>query len=645
MLRWAGGIGLSVAAHIAAGALLVIAMVPEPVEPPDELSVEMRMEAANVRESRATETEADAPQAAEQAGVGDRVGTSAVRSGRAEPLDGASIASAVTEGLVQAEPTAPVTPLSETGAAIGAPAEPLAEADASPAAIGPDEVSAEAARASAPEPARLAAGPVPQSQPVAAASAEAERSRPVAAPSETARAEVPEPTAAASLGVSSAAATSLAPDLGRAAGVSLPSAPALSAAERAGTRVAGSEPASQSLAAAAAASEPAVAATADARPIGAAQPRAPQIGAARPQGRKLATAAAKSTPAPARPAAAAPTPAAAPDLQVAAAKAPEPERAAAPSPRGRVAPPREARGTAPRRFAAASLATRPPGRPPRDLAVIARAGLAWSGGAGAAFDAVSLATVQSFMAPRRTRDSAAHTGDVRDGISSFLAGFGCSRLQAAFVPETGALEIRGHVPENAMRGAVEAELQGMIGEAIPVGNDLAVLPAPQCSVLSGIEALGLPQSTDQVDDPLVVGQAAQARTFAIAGGSQLQLDLGGADYPAYVYVDYFDGAGNVLHLIPNPYVPLREIAAEAPLRIGAGNPDFENLALTVEPPYGRDIAVAFASSEPLYEGLRPVVEPAEEYLAWLRDRVAEASQSPDYRGEWVYFFVDTFDPQ
>ena len=68
------------------------------------------------------------------------------------------------------------------------------------------------------------------------------------------------------------------------------------------------------------------------------------------------------------------------------------------------------------------------------------------------------------------------------------------------------------------------------------------------------------------------------------------------------------------------------------------------MQIFIGPPYGQEIAVAFAASEPLYDGLRPLVEPAAPYLEWLKTRVTAARQAnPDFKGEWVYFFVTTAD--
>ncbi|WP_446720204.1 DUF4384 domain-containing protein [Leisingera sp. ANG-DT] len=122
-------------------------------------------------------------------------------------------------------------------------------------------------------------------------------------------------------------------------------------------------------------------------------------------------------------------------------------------------------------------------------------------------------------------------------------------------------------------------------------------------------------------------------------------DLTAPDYPAYVYVDYFDAGGAVLHLSPNELVPLAEAAPKTALRVGAKEAGDPGLQITVAPPYGQEIAVAFAASHPLYDSLRPLSEPAEPYLEFLRAQVAAArAEHADFKGEWVYFLITTHAP-
>lgn len=271
-----------------------------------------------------------------------------------------------------------------------------------------------------------------------------------------------------------------------------------------------------------------------------------------------------------------------------------------------------------------------------------RAMLAFAPADGGPIDPVSLAAFQSFMEPGNLQDAAA---DVRDGIAGTLSAVPCSRLQVIFDPADNSLQMIGHVPEQELRGSVLAAMQDKMGADIPVRDSLLVLPRPQCGALTGIADVGLPQSTDQITNPLLVGENTQAREFGYVEGQPLVLGLQGADYDAYVYVDYFDADGNVIHLYPNQFTPHALTPAKAALQIGSPTPlapGDPGLFIQVGPPFGQEIAVAFAASAPLYEGVRPLVEPADAYLEWLQLQVTNARDThPAFKGEWVYFFITT----
>ena len=71
----------------------------------------------------------------------------------------------------------------------------------------------------------------------------------------------------------------------------------------------------------------------------------------------------------------------------------------------------------------------------------------------------------------------------------------------------------------------------------------------------------------------------------------------------------------------------------------AGEP---SLKIMIAPPFGQEIAVAFASSKNLYEGLRPTIEPAKPYLKFLKTKIDQARLlNNKFKGEWVYFFIET----
>ena len=269
------------------------------------------------------------------------------------------------------------------------------------------------------------------------------------------------------------------------------------------------------------------------------------------------------------------------------------------------------------------------------------AALAWVGDQGA-LDPLSLAAIQAFMQPSDLARSDANSGRLRDGIAGTLASVPCSRLQTSFDPETGGIELRGHLPDDALRAPVLSALQAQVGRALPVIDRLRVLPRPLCDVLGAIAGTGLAQSTEQETNPRIVGPDTFVRDYVLAAGQRVVLDMTAPDYPAMIYVDYFDAAGNVLHLQPNDRVPAVLYAPKSKLAVGQAAPGVPALELIVAPPYGQEIAVAYASSVPLYQGVRPTIEPAGPYLEFLKAAVAEArARMPDFKGEWVYYFVTT----
>lgn len=252
-------------------------------------------------------------------------------------------------------------------------------------------------------------------------------------------------------------------------------------------------------------------------------------------------------------------------------------------------------------------------------------------------DPGALATISAFMEPGTPEAQV-----VRDDLSGVLTGVNCARVSATYLPEAGALELRGHIPDPALQGPLLDALSAQVGDGIPVRANLLHLPAPQCGALTGIADLGLPQSTDQFTNDRLIGASAHARAYDYSEGQRLQFDLVAPDYDAYVYVDYFNADGEVIHLVPNEIVPLAQTPAKTTFDVGRPSPGKPSLDITIGPPFGQEIAVAFASSVPLYEGVRPLVEPAEPYLDDLKARIAEARAArPDFKGEWVYFFITT----
>jgi len=679
--RWIAALAASLALHGLAVLVAWVTLAPEPPGRPEPVTARLGLGSEPVPVSEAAARTPEGETAGEAEASGEAVGTAAIPRSRAGALDAGALAdradatAARGDALASAEPdAAPLEGRRAAGTAlegrraVGATLEGQRAAGAALDAAEPETAALSAARAEAAEaPSRPVAGATVAEARLAAEAPLApepsgERLPTVAAAAETARPAAPEGSRLATLAAGGAtAAAADAPSLalarvaetGTAAAEIADAGTPAAEADAPAPRLASAEPAAPRAAPASPDAPQAPVSAAGGTALGAAEPPAGRVPRAAPDAEDLAASAAPAAALGETMAEAAPAPAAQVGglaLRTGATAASRLADRAGATPSDAVAS--TARGRPARSLSdpvdgvpAVRLSRRAADTDPARIATAATAGLAWQGGADTSFDALSLATVQSFMAPTRARESDLHGGDVKDGIQALLADVPCSRLQAAFVPETGALEIRGHVPAADLRGAVEERLARMIGDAIEVGNDLLLLPRPQCEVLSGVAALGIPQSTDQIADPLTVGQAAQAEVLAFPPEAPFSLTMETADYDAYILLDYYDAGGNVLHVMPNELVGLRRYPAETKVTIGSGAPGFEGFALTVQPPYGRDIAVAIATSVPIHRGERPLVEPAGPYLDWLRARLAEISSEPDFRGEWVYLFIDTGVPQ
>jgi hypothetical protein len=271
--------------------------------------------------------------------------------------------------------------------------------------------------------------------------------------------------------------------------------------------------------------------------------------------------------------------------------------------------------------------------PPAEVAAeTVTALMEFSGGEQTALDPLGLRAVTAFVAP----DSAGASGrELRSAIDGILSSVPCSRLQTSLDSDTGTVRLRGHIPDDAYRAILTGALQRHIGDALPVVDGLHLLKEPQCGILGQLDALGLPQSEEQFTDASLIGEDLFVREYAFNDGERMVLELEAADYPAFIYVDYFDASGNVLHLMPNEVLPLRRYQPGEPFAIGAAG---SGIDLIVEAPFGQDIVIALASDKALYDELRPLSEPADEYLRFLRDRITEVAPE---RAEWVYLLVTT----
>ena len=215
----------------------------------------------------------------------------------------------------------------------------------------------------------------------------------------------------------------------------------------------------------------------------------------------------------------------------------------------------------------------------------------------------------------------------------------CSRLRLVELPGSGTVELRGHVPTAELAADLIRSSQRLAGDDTLLVGNLMILPSPQCGVLDAVEAMGLTQSDDQWNDPLAVGEQARADMPRALDGEVAAFRFQAPEYDAHIYIDYFDAAGVVQHLMPSDFRGENRFRANAVFGIGDTIHDPQ---LVFTAPLGIDIVLAIATTEPLYGGRRPFMENAEVYLDWLADRVRDGQrETPDFRAEWAFMLILT----
>ncbi|MGD9509333.1 MAG: DUF4384 domain-containing protein [Geminicoccaceae bacterium] len=206
---------------------------------------------------------------------------------------------------------------------------------------------------------------------------------------------------------------------------------------------------------------------------------------------------------------------------------------------------------------------------------------------------------------------------IREGIARRLIELPCSHLDVV-LNEDLAPVIRGRVesPEDL---ALVREAGGDLSAGVKPVLAVEVVEAPFCSVLGEVEKIG-----------------------AGAAGPGIALNRADANYAAgdyvvvtvavppdladgYLNVLFVDGAGKVVHLLPNPYLRDTRVHGGQTVRLGveanerrAGVRDYQ-----VTPPYGRGLLLAILSTVPLTGVGRAEVEQVDDLLPVLASAVAE----------------------
>jgi hypothetical protein len=230
--------------------------------------------------------------------------------------------------------------------------------------------------------------------------------------------------------------------------------------------------------------------------------------------------------------------------------------------------------------------------------------------------------------------------DPESEIEDVVRGYGCARVSALYEINNGAVTLSGHLRSAADRDDLLDNLVRIPGVSRVEAADLHIIGDPYCRVLAFLSRPEFVRSDDERADISAIGDPVQASVDRIEAGTLLEMEMIAPDFPSHIYVDYFAVDGNVYHLLPTN--TLDEGRFEPDQRFGLGGGYERGLKVKIGPPFGLDLILAIASSEPLFDAVRPTVENAEDYLAALGAAIdAAEARNPDLRLGFAYHLMYT----
>jgi hypothetical protein len=266
-------------------------------------------------------------------------------------------------------------------------------------------------------------------------------------------------------------------------------------------------------------------------------------------------------------------------------------------------------------------------------------------------DAAALPAAPPLEAPPETRplDLAVRAAppppeDPRRAIEAALETLECARVTARFDSARGVAVLSGHVRSGEERAELRRRLDALPAVQRVEDAALQVVGDPYCRVLNLLGRLDLTKSEDQRHDLTeAIGAPARAASARFAAGALLELAMGAPDYPSYVYVSYFASDGRVHHLLAGDDPHGNRFRPDERFQLGGRNG--RGRRVTIAPPYGLDLVLALASSEPLMARPRPVTESAAAYVEALQAAIEALRRGGrDPKVEYAYYLIRTTPP-
>ena len=219
---------------------------------------------------------------------------------------------------------------------------------------------------------------------------------------------------------------------------------------------------------------------------------------------------------------------------------------------------------------------------------------------------------------------------VRALVREFLAEFQCANTTAN-LSRDGSLSISGFVSSREDLNKIRLEMS-RLENLTNFNEDLVVHPWPFCEILEMLQRHQSPGISPSLQTHLEVNHP--DRRYKQGDYLVVSATVGSV-FDGYLYIDYLDSDGTVVHMLPSPKRLQNDVLAGQKVMLGAEGPDPRGYySYEIEPPYGPGLLVATASRQALFgTAPRGHIESAHEYFPALRAALQAAT--PDNSSERV----------
>ncbi|MCZ6665620.1 MAG: protein kinase, partial [Gammaproteobacteria bacterium] len=202
--------------------------------------------------------------------------------------------------------------------------------------------------------------------------------------------------------------------------------------------------------------------------------------------------------------------------------------------------------------------------------------------------------------------------EMRKKVLRILDGARCASLRADF--EGGAVHVAGYVNDTVL-DTLKLRISSVQG-VTDFKPDTHPIRQSQCELMQLVAPFALHNRVSNL------GLKIRTRKFGgeYKEGENLIIDLVAPTTASYIYIDYFSLDGGVAHILPEPNLANRRVPANFKRAVGE---DPTSVQWIIGAPFGIELIIASATSEPLFSFARPEVERSSDYLPLLRRRLQE----------------------